>query len=84
MMDHTIQAHFDGRVIVPDQPVDLPVDQPLEIQVKLDSANGSASDLVQREALDRLIQRALHGLHLPLESLRRESLCSSEVVNECL
>jgi hypothetical protein len=29
----TIKAHFDGKVIVPDEPVSLPVDQPLVIQV---------------------------------------------------
>ena len=30
----TLRAHFDGRVLVPDQPVDLPSGQPLEIQVR--------------------------------------------------
>ena len=30
----TLQAHFDGRVLVPDGPVDLPKDRPLEIEVR--------------------------------------------------
>lgn len=29
-----ITAHFDGKVIVPDEPVQLPVGQPLRVQVE--------------------------------------------------
>jgi hypothetical protein len=29
----TIRAHFDGRVFVPDEPVDLPVGCEVEIQI---------------------------------------------------
>ena len=36
-MSMTIRAHFDGRVIIPDEPVELPVDQPLELEVRLPS-----------------------------------------------
>ena len=31
----TLIAHFDGKVIVPDEPVDLPVDCTLEVHVQL-------------------------------------------------
>lgn len=30
----TIRCHFDGKVIVPDEPVDLPVDQPMLVNVE--------------------------------------------------
>ena len=30
----TLRAHFDGKVIVPDEPLDLPVDSAVEIVVK--------------------------------------------------
>jgi hypothetical protein len=30
-----IKAHFDGKVIVPDEPVDLPKGQQLIVQIKL-------------------------------------------------
>ncbi len=30
----TIRAHFDGKVFVPDEPVDLPAGQPLELSVR--------------------------------------------------
>jgi hypothetical protein len=29
----TLRARFDGRVLIPEGPVDLPVDKPLDIQV---------------------------------------------------
>ena len=34
-MSQTITGHFDGKVIVPDKPVKLPVGKPLRIQVEL-------------------------------------------------
>jgi len=34
----TVRAHYDGRVIVPDEPVDLPVNAPLDLDIK--PANG--------------------------------------------
>lgn len=30
----TLRAHFDGKVLVPDEPVDLPVNCALEVEVK--------------------------------------------------
>ncbi len=30
----SIHAHFDGKVIVPDGPVDLPCDQPLLVRIE--------------------------------------------------
>ena len=32
-MSLTIRARFDGTVIVPDEPLDLPIDQPLELEL---------------------------------------------------
>jgi hypothetical protein len=29
----TLKVHFDGRVLVPDEPVDLPLNRPLELSV---------------------------------------------------
>jgi hypothetical protein len=34
-----IKAHFDGKVLVPDEPVDLPVNQPLEVYVASDKTD---------------------------------------------
>ena len=42
----TIRAHFDGRVIVPDEMVVLPLNEPLKVQVEtLGPALGTAADL---------------------------------------
>ena len=34
-MTRTISAHFDGKVIVPDEPVQFPVGQPLRLVVEV-------------------------------------------------
>jgi hypothetical protein len=34
-MTRTLTAHFDGKVIVPDEPVQLPVGQRLQVHVEL-------------------------------------------------
>jgi len=42
----TIRAHFDGRVLVPDEAVNLPLNEPLTVQVETKgSARGTAADL---------------------------------------
>ena len=35
MADRRIKAHFDGKVIVPDEPVELPIGEPLRLQIEL-------------------------------------------------
>ena len=50
-MTQSIAAHFDGKVIVPDEPVNLPVGQPL--RVRLEAVEGAAppfADFLQLEA----------------------------------
>lgn len=37
-MTRTIKAHFDGKVIVPDEPVQLPVGQPITVHVEVSEA----------------------------------------------
>jgi hypothetical protein len=34
-MTQSITAHFDGRFIVPDEPVQLPVGQPLRVHIEV-------------------------------------------------
>ncbi|HZO90083.1 MAG TPA: hypothetical protein VFB38_17270 [Chthonomonadaceae bacterium] len=75
-MSVTIRAHYAGKVIVPDEPVDLPVDQPLEIELKVvpEETPASATRARKSQALERLLTRAIHGLDIPAEALRREHL----------
>lgn len=74
-MAMTIRAHYDGKVIVPDEPVDLPINQTLELEVKptVAAEQGVALD-ERRAALERFLARAIHGLTISDESLRRENL----------
>ena len=41
----TLLAHFDGKVIVPDSPVKLPLNRPLKISVSELDANAEDDDL---------------------------------------
>ena len=36
-MTTKLTCHFDGKVLIPDQPVELPVGQPLQIHVEMAS-----------------------------------------------
>ena len=40
----TLTAHFDGKVLIPDEPVNLPVNQPLKVSVSPVEANGEEDD----------------------------------------
>jgi hypothetical protein len=56
----TIRVHFDGKVLVPEEPVDLPTDRPLDIDVK------EANDL--RLGSPALLLRIMHEPpHVPKE-----------------
>jgi hypothetical protein len=79
-MTTTLRAHFDGKVIVPDEPVELPVGQPLRIEVYTASADYSALSPEERgAALDRLVVQAIPGLNIPDAVLRRENLYEEQL-----
>jgi predicted DNA-binding antitoxin AbrB/MazE fold protein len=77
-MSLVIRAHYDGRVIVPDEPVDLPVGQPLEVELRLipTEIERSQDELSIEERQRRLAQASgrISGPLIPLEALRRENL----------
>ena len=47
-MSEIIAAHFDGKVIVPDQPVQLPVGQKLRVRVEVAEPSEKAPTLAER------------------------------------
>jgi hypothetical protein len=73
-MSIVIKAHFDGKTIVPDEPVDLPVNEPLEFVLWQQPLHLPWNPKKARAALKRLASRAVHGLNIPDEALRRENL----------
>ncbi len=75
----TIRAHFNGQVIVPDEPVDLPVNEPLEISLRpapvlpVETADrGQIEDRLKR--LQHALGRIKEGPAISDEALRRENL----------
>jgi len=44
-MSTVFSAHFDGRVIVPDEPVSLPIGQKLQLRVDVPSQSGQFAEL---------------------------------------
>ena len=49
-----IKAHFDGKVFVPDSPVNLPNGFELEIPIPVESTKSSNSSLPLKELADAL------------------------------
>lgn len=46
-MTRTITAHYDGKVIVPDEPVQLPVGQPLRLHLELPEGSPRFADFLR-------------------------------------
>lgn len=69
-----IRAHYDGKTIVPDEPVDLPVDEPIEAEPHVLSLEEKAREIERRlAAIDRISSRAVKA-NIPDEALRRENM----------
>jgi hypothetical protein len=70
-MTKRLRAHFDGKVIVPDEPVDLPRDCALEVEVR-EAGNGEEAvtprnrDSDYRPATEKIDGRT------PLQQLLKE------------
>ncbi len=69
-----IRAHYDGKTIVPDEPIDVPVDQTFEADLYLESKEHENDFERRRAALHRIAARGVRGVSIPLEALRRENL----------
>jgi hypothetical protein len=82
----TIRAHFNGTVIVPDEPVNLPVDAALELEVKrtngfspevaaaMEAAKDPADTAGRLATLREFVAHAVEGADIPDQILRREHL----------
>jgi hypothetical protein len=46
-MAQVITAHFDGKVIVPDEPVQLPVGEPLRLHVEMVESQPRFADFLR-------------------------------------
>jgi predicted nucleic acid-binding protein len=76
-MTVTIRAHFDGKVIVPDERVTLPRDTPLTVHVEAPAPDMAAAEQGERRAAyDAFLARARARPvpHLASNALRREAI----------
>lgn len=58
-------AHFDGKVIVPDEPLDLPANQKVRIQVEPIEPAGSTGTAPKRVDISRIRGLGLRGPQNP-------------------
>jgi hypothetical protein len=60
----TVSAHFDGKVIVPDEPLDLPPNQALILQIRAVSGKEAC---VPESSLDWIAANAVDSDALPVD-----------------
>lgn len=73
MMSVVIRMHFDGKVFVPDQPVDVPINEPLDFELKQPPEEPKWDPEEAIAAIKRIASRA-KPIGIPLEALRRENM----------
>jgi hypothetical protein len=70
-----IKAHFDGKTIVPDEPIDIEPGTPLTVEYN--TAGEKRPELTveeKHEIIRRIASRAVKGPPIPDEALRRENM----------
>jgi hypothetical protein len=78
-MTSTIRGHFDGKVIVPDGPIDLPLNLPLALDVgATQPVPPRLSSAERKAAWQEFFARPASAPYLSAESLRREYLYDDE------
>lgn len=82
----TIHAHFNGTVIVPDEPLNLPTDTALELEVRrtnglspevaaaTEAARDPADTAGRLAALSEFVLHGVTGADIPDRMLRREHM----------
>lgn len=74
-MSVIIKAHFDGKTIVPDEPVNLPLGTPITAELTVVEPAVPADEIKRRlAALRQLEAMAVKGVSIPLEASRRENM----------
>jgi hypothetical protein len=73
-MVRTIRAHYDGKVIVPDEPLNLPTNQRLRVQLLPEWTTAAGTAAERQAAVEWFRGNAIPGLGLPDAALTRESI----------
>jgi len=73
-----IRAHYDGKNIVPDEPVDLPNGTPVDAILTVVDTKSERS--AEREtAWQQMLSLRISGIHIPDEALRRENMYDDRI-----
>ena len=74
-MSVVIRMRFDGKVFIPENPVDVPLNEPLDFEYKPPEPRLSPEDIAKRRAaIKRLASKAIHGLNVSEFAFSRESI----------
>jgi hypothetical protein len=70
-----IKAHFDGKTIVPDEPVSFPAGTSLIVEATMPAGIAPAPTVEERlAAIRRIASRATQGPQIPDGAFRRENM----------
>ncbi len=75
-MKTLVHARFDGKVLIPEEPLQLEEGQTVLLQITTPASHSEAglSRERRRKALKQLVATAVEGANIPDEALRRENL----------
>jgi hypothetical protein len=74
-MSIVIRMRFDGKVFIPEEPVDMPLNEPLDFEYKPPEPKLAPEEIAKRRAaIKRLASMAIPGLVLSDFALSRESI----------
>ena len=73
-MTTRFRAHFDGKALIPDEPVDLPINEPLEFEFRPTPECLPWDPEKADEAWEWIKSHPIGGLNIPDEALRRENM----------
>jgi predicted DNA-binding antitoxin AbrB/MazE fold protein len=73
-MQKVIRARFSGRVIIPEEPLELPEEQSLEVIIKCIPSEIHSDAVSAQRAWQEIKATAIKGLNISSDSLRREHI----------
>lgn len=79
-MKTLIHARYDGKVLIPEEPLELREGQRVAIfLIELPPQAEKLSREQRKAALRQIVERAVHGVNIPDEALRRENIYEDRV-----
>ena len=72
-MSMVIRVHFNGKVFIPEEPVDLPVGESIEAEFRVNSRPENRRRATQA-AWEQFIACVVPGLSIPEDAYRRENM----------